>query len=123
MKSFILSVLISISFNLIGQNNFSVTLCDAEIKNKTITLNQKELSDCRELKCNNDEWDVISFTTSISTNNTLKEFKNKGSIINSNVMYTIEKYSPKKVFLEKIILMNKAGKKTIINSLVIEIIY
>lgn len=118
MKNLFFALLFTISLPTFAQSDLIVNLCDNNLitdnpKYNTITLSQEELFNCNTLIVNDTNYTVNSFTISFQNKgeDVVYEMISKGNKMNITMLSEIKKHSPKKIFVEKIQLLNSDQKK------------
>ena len=109
MKNLLFILLATFVFSTVNaQSDVTVNICgntdDVTVTEKaiTMTISQEKLLECPELLSNNKDWTVSYFVFAIHIEGSMYQLKEPSNKISKRMIALIKKYSPKKIFLEKI---------------------
>ena len=95
-----------------AQSGVKVGLCGKYPK----STSESKLLKCAELTVNNEDWEIKTFTIEISMGSKIIRETADGNEFNGKMYTLIKKLSPKKVYFEKIELVNKKSNKREVKS-------
>jgi hypothetical protein len=97
-----------LSVGMYAATDIKVSLCDNQIS-KTIT--REALSTCSELNINTKDWKIKSFEVSFESKGNVHVIKNSENRISQDGMSSLKKYAPSKIYIEKILIVNRNGEE------------
>ncbi len=107
MKKLILSIAaVLISASMFANKDVEASLCS-----NTNSISIKDLQNCKELMLNNEEWKVEYFQIGFVVDGDYHEYTMESKDITDNFFKKIEKYTPTKLYIERIIVSNKQNEK------------
>jgi len=120
MKKTLFILLILLSTNAaFSQSNTGISFCGD--KNNTvekekiteITLTREELLACRKLTVNDENFKITSCSVGMDAAGNYVEVKLNGRYFSGELLGTIKKTNPKKMYVEKVQLVDKDGNKKV----------
>tara|TARA_B100000809_G_C15010044_1_gene484633 strand:- start:153 stop:524 length:372 start_codon:yes stop_codon:yes gene_type:complete len=109
-KSTLILAIMFLSIGMFATNDIEVSLCDNKIS-KTKVINREALSRCNELTLNSQDWKIKSFSLGYLGEGNYIESILSENTISEKVATSLKKYSPSKIYIEKIVIVNRKGEE------------
>jgi hypothetical protein len=121
MKKLILSIAaVVISTSMFANKDVEVSLCA-----NTNSIKIKELRYCRELTLNNEKYKIFSFklgfTKEMDGDSMYIEFGGVSEKIEDSFCENFKTYTPDKLYLEDVIVVNENNEKFMLENIVFEV--
>ncbi len=88
---------------------------------ETVTISREALSRCNELTLNTKDWKVKSFEIGFVSEGNFTAVKNIENKISDRSMSAIKEHAPSKIYIEKIVIINRSGEQKTLEAFTVKV--